>query len=524
MDFKYWELENLERGLKSNSEEALYNIYRTLKINEKIDGKYINSPYELFDLMRDLDIPYFKGDERLFFEIYVRLSGFTKRQMIDYAYFIMCKGGFGAMIPEPLFNVLFSNIKNYKSILVTDCEKYSVQFYDLIKENNNIKFYLTVKNEIIEKIYKILFNDLNVEFINPDFYTYEFTVLKFDLIISFPVMGGRELNYKSDFISRELSFIAAQNLLYHITPNGKLFILLPAKIGFGGGDAEILRHYISENYKVVEVASLPSRLFYPYMSINTYLLIISQGQTDAVNFSKFNLNKNDEFNELKLEDSRLLFTDELEDMNSWNVDLAFSMTDETILQYKDSAVKKMKLKEVAEVFRGKAVSGKSENGNIGVVNISNLEEIGIDYDNLDFIEEEERKVARYLLKDGDVLITTKGFTIKICVFENQNRLIIPSSNLCVIRPNEKIMSGTYLKLFLESDTGMKLLKSLQRGTTIININYQDICEIEVPAPPLDEQLSIANEYNAGLSLYKKTISAAEKAWKMIKNNVKNKLF
>ena len=94
----------------------------------------------------------------------------------------------------------------------------------------------------------------------------------------------------------------------------------------------------------------------------------------------------------------------------------------------------------------------------------------------------------------------------------------------MIRPKGKLINGTYLKLFLESETGMKLIQSLQRGTTIININYQDICELEVPVPPMDDQLEIANEYNAGLNLYKKTIAAAEEAWSMIKNNVKNKLF
>ena len=82
----------------------------------------------------------------------------------------------------------------------------------------------------------------------------------------------------------------------------------------------------------------------------------------------------------------------------------------------------------------------------------------------------------------------------------------------------------YLKLFLDSEVGVKLLKSLQRGTSIVNINYQDICELEIPVPSLDEQLDIVNEYNAGLKLYKETILAAEDAWLKIKNSVQKKLF
>lgn len=54
------------------------------------------------------------------------------------------------------------------------------------------------------------------------------------------------------------------------------------------------------------------------------------------------------------------------------------------------------------MFRGKAITEKAEGGNVSVVNISNISDIGID--NLETINEEARKVARYL---RDVLITTK---------------------------------------------------------------------------------------------------------------------
>lgn len=525
MDYnKFWEIENFERGLSSTVDDKLYNIYRVIKANEKLKGQLASDPYKLLEIMKGINVPYFNGDEKLFFEIYRRISEMSDRTIMEYINYILSQGRFGAMAPESLFSLMFKNITGAESILVTDCDKYGVELYDLIKENKNVKFYLTIKNDIIYKLFAELYRYNNVEFISPEIYTDTFTTKKFDLIISFPIMGGRELVSSGDFISRELSFIAAQNLLYHLTSNGKLIIILPAKIGFGGGDAETLRNYIYENYKVNEIASLPSRVFYPYMSINTYLLSISQGITDAVTITKYTLEKSNNIDQLKPDDTRLLFSDELEEMNNWNVDFAFSMTDETILQYKDSNVKKEKLKDVADVFRGKAVTSKDEDGNIAIVNISNISETGIDYENLDTVYDEERKVARYILEEGDVLIATKGFTIKVAVYEKQPQMVIASSNLCVVRPNTKLINGIYLKLFLESETGMKLLKSLQRGTTIVNINYKDISELEVPVPPMDEQLEIANEYNTGLNLYKKTITAAEEAWSTIKNSVKNKLF
>lgn len=524
---KFWELSNIERGLHSTSEESLLNIYRTLKIKEALNGTVASDPYQLLDLLKQIDAPYIKGDEKLFYEAYRRISDLTDRGLVEYVNFILVqagRSGYGAMVPECLFEVLFKNISGAESILVTDCEKYGVELYDLIKVNKSIKFYLTVKADILYKIFTIIYKELNVEFISPEIYIDSFTTKKFDMIFAFPIMGGRLLDDRGDFLSKEPSLIALQNLLYHITSYGKLVIILPAKIGFEGGNTEQLRKYIAGSYKLNEIASLPSRVFYPYMAINTYILSISQGETDAITFSKYVLNKVGDADVLDVADSRLVFSDELADMNNWNVDMAFSITDETLLQYKASSVKKAVLREVADVFRGKAVSSKDEFGNIAVVNISNINETGIDYNNLDTINDEERKVSRYLLEEGDVLITTKGFAIKVAVYEKQPRMVIASSNLCVIRPNSKIINGTYLKLFLESDTGMKLIKSLQRGTTIVNVNYQDLCEIEVPVPPLDEQYDIANEYNKGLSLYKKTIAAAEDAWKVVKNSVKSRLF
>ena len=519
---KYWYLLNMERGLDSNPEESLYNIYRILKVKEHLEGRVAEDLYQLMDVLRSINVMYFKGNEKIFYEIYRFISELSEKEVFEYACYLMKseRAGFGALVPNTLTRIMIKGIHETSSVLITDADKFGDEIFDLVKMNRHVRFFFTIKNEKIADLYKMIFKDCEVEFINPDIYAYGFTDRKFDLILSFPVMGVRNLEYKGDFISREPSFIAIQNLLYHLTSYGKLAIILPSKIGFAGGDAEYLRHYIEDAYKVNEIASLPSRVFYPYMAINTYLLTISNGETDAINIVKYKLDKD----ELVVDDNRLLFSDELISLNNWNVDMAFSVSDETIMEYKNSSVKKSILKDVAEVFRGKAVSAKVENGNVAVVNISNISDTGIDYEALDTIDEEERKVSRYLLQDGDVLIATKGFAVKVAVFKEQKKMVIASSNLCVIRPKGKLLNGTYLKLFLESETGMKLIKSLQRGTTIVNINYQDICELEIPTPLIDEQIEIANEYLEGLEVYTKVIKEAENAWSKIKHNVMRKLY
>ena len=330
-----------------------------------------------------------------------------------------------------------------------------------------------------------------------------------------------------DFISREPDLIAVQNLLYHINMDGNLAMVLPAKITFGGGSTAALREYIERNYKIKEISVLPAGLFTPYTSIRTYLFVFSTGRTDDVVLKQYEsdkpIRKSSPCKSLVVKNEILLFGDEFADLNGWNVDMAFSEEDEDIKAFSNSPVKKLRLKDAATVFRGKAVNAKAESGNVAVINISNITDTGIDYEHLDQIEEEERKVSRYILEDGDVLVTARGTTVKIAVFEKQPMICIPSANINVIRPKD-MLRGAYLKLFLESPVGIKMLQSLQRGTVVVNINYKDIIELEVPVLPLEAQDALIEEYNTGLRFYKETIAAAEEGWRGVQQGIQSKLY
>jgi len=65
--------------------------------------------------------------------------------------------------------------------------------------------------------------------------------------------------------------------------------------------------------------------------------------------------------------------------------------DENIQKFKNSNLERVKLKYVAEVFKGKSILKKDTTvGSISVVNISNIEESEINYFNMDIIEEERK--------------------------------------------------------------------------------------------------------------------------------------
>ena len=164
------------------------------------------------------------------------------------------------------------------------------------------------------------------------------------------------------------------------------------------------------------------------------------------------------------------------------------------------------------MFRGKSVNKKDAAGNIGVVNISNIGQYEVDYDSLDHLDEEERKVSNYLLQEGDVLLPARGTAIRTAVFHHQSYPCIASSNVIVIRPDARLLDSTYLKIFLDSPIGNKLISGAQQGMTVMNISYKDLNILEIPLPVMEKQKATAEEYRAELKKYTETISVAEKRW------------
>lgn len=503
-------------------------LFRVVMTKKALSGKDDDCD-AVYRTMQEISatLPRFPGDANLFFTIYNVLSPLDERDVLSFIN--ITNDGRELFAPDVLVEKFSEYIDaNTNKVLITECEQYGPSLLDMIKSNPKVQFTLTsrqaVKTELLSAVYASV---ENVRLLTADIYSYGFTTERYDLIICIPIFGGRALVNGEDFISREPDLIAVQNLLYHVNMDGNLVMVLPAKITFGGGSTASLREYIESNYKIKEISALPAGLFAPYTSIRTYLFVFSTGKTDDVVLRQYEsdkpIRKTSPCKNLVVKNEILLFSDEFTDLNGWNIDMAFSEEDKDIKAFSTSPVKKLRLKDAATVFRGKAVNAKGESGNVAVINISNITDTGIDYENLDQIEEEERKVLRYILEDGDVLVTARGTTVKIAVFEKQSMICIPSANINVIRPKD-MLRGAYLKLFLESPVGMKMLQSLQRGTGVVNINYKDIIELEVPVLPLEAQDALIEKYNAGLKFYKDTIAAAEEGWRGVQQEIQSKLF
>lgn len=411
-----------------------------------------------------------------------------------------------------------------KSILICEGEKFSQNLKSIVEENKDSQITITTQNFLFKKILEAVFkSNKNVQIVVTNIYEYEFVKDRFDLIISVPAFGGRLMvNQKQSFICREYELVAAENLLLHLTSVGKLLIVLSARITFSGGKVQELRHFIQGMYKLEEISELPLGTF-SMVNIKMYLFAISAGKTEEVAIKRYDLfgvKKEDKY--LKIKDETFIMSSELEDAGDWNIDKILSSQDDEWLQYQESTIKKVSLCEVADIFRGKLVNMKDENGKIGVVNISNIRDYDINYETLDHFDEDERKISAHLLKEGDLLLPARGTAMRIAVFEEQNYSCIASSNIIIIRPKDKLLSAIYLKVFLASDIGGKILQSLQQGTVVMNISHKDLATIQIPLLPFEEQKEIENEYKKELKIYQKSIDDAEEKWSKVIKQLKSK--
>lgn len=405
------------------------------------------------------------------------------------------------------------------SVLVTEGEKFIPILVELVEDHPSCHF--TVTSERIDNLHllkRIFSKHSNVEVLETSIYRYGFSNNRYDLIFSIPNFGVRNLAEDGNFISREQDTVAFENLLLHTVNGGRLIITMPARTTFAQGKVGELRRFVHQSYNIKEISELPEGTF-EGTGIKTFLFDVANALPgdDDITIRRYTApkrkNRRDVISELTIEEETFVMGSELDELGDWNINKIFSQQDEEWQRFQSSSTRRAALGEVAEIFRGKSVTKKDPNGGISVVNIANIRDFDIDYDGLDHLVEEERKVTNYLLKDGDVLIPARGTAIRTAVFQEQKTPCIASSNVIVIRPDSKLLNCTYLKIFLDSPLGKKLVSGTQQGATIISISYKDLAGLEIPVPPMDTQIQTAAEYLSELETYQETISAAELRWK-----------
>jgi len=510
----------------SSREQLLKEMLRVKMTLKELENNtnILSDKEKLFQLMKKTtedELGFFPADRDDFLEFFAALK---EIDLIDYALEIYKNDRMGMIIsPIYLTRYISDRIGQLKpsKILITEAEKHLSglrELLDRFKDDTGIT--LTTQYKPMHILLQMAFGayqNVNIRF--ESIYTNCLPDESFDYIYSLPAFGAKPDEPSREFMTRDSDGIAIENMLEHLNELGTLDIIVPAKLTFAGMGYEKLRAFITQNYQVKSIYILPEGAFRPATAIKTYLFTITTGSRAEVEIGALTLDQK----AFAVRDKKRMATEEFLSHEDWRIELLLADDDENIKRFKSSQIEKIKLKEVAEVFRGKSILKKDTSlGSIFVLNISNIENGEIDYRDMDTIDEDERKVKRYELMAGDVVLSCRGTAIKSAVFKARGKTIIASANLIVVRPKEKV-KGEFIKVFFESPVGLAIIKSFQRGTSIMNINHTDIMEMEIPLLPMGKQQEIIDRYHEELKIYKEAVQKAETRWSNIKDGIYNQL-
>lgn len=164
-------------------------------------------------------------------------------------------------------------------------------------------------------------------------------------------------------------------------------------------------------------------------------------------------------------------------------------------------------KDIAKFERGMNLPKSSEESikTHKAITLSDVQDGELILDNLTDTElNDVKRIEKYTVKKGDVLLSCRGNAIKIAVVGDIPDNIIVSNNFIKITPNYNI-NPYFIKEYLESPVGQYYLNLKQTGTVIKVLSATDLYDMKVPMLSIEEQNEVAQksvdskkEYNEGL--------------------------
>lgn len=276
-----------------------------------------------------------------------------------------------------------------------------------------------------------------------------------------------------------------------------------------------MRKYLAERHMIESVITLPKRMFAPYTSIGTSLIVFSHGNegirlVDATKlclcgrrqneFSPQNIEKILDALQADGEYSRVISMEELRD-NEYNLSL------EHYTEEMPAFVNGVPFEEVTKsITRGASITASQLDDMVSqtatrvqYLMLANIQD-GIIDDKLPYLTELDPKYDKYCLKNNDIILSKNGYPYKVAVAKVElGQKILANGNLYIIEPDESRVNPYYIKAFFDSAQGIAALKNISVGTTIPNIGVDKLKNIAIPLPSLEEQNRIAEKYQATLN-------------------------
>jgi len=150
----------------------------------------------------------------------------------------------------------------------------------------------------------------------------------------------------------------------------------------------------------------------------------------------------------------------------------------------------------------------------------------ISTENLQRIEVKEgKKIDKFLLKSGDVVLLARGQSMKCCIVTEDvaKHNLVATANFIVIRV-ESGLKGEFIVSYFNSPLGKKALNhsSVSSSTNVIkSISLSGLKKINIKFPTVEVQDQIAGLFHAGVAANRATLKLAEQQQKTVEAKVLN---
>lgn len=168
------------------------------------------------------------------------------------------------------------------------------------------------------------------------------------------------------------------------------------------------------------------------------------------------------------------------------------------------------LEQFGTIQQGATLSRvRDEQGHeLSIVHIRDLDELAVNT-NLERDRYAKEKIDRYLIQQGDVLVSLRANPVKASVVDASVEGSLVGSNLAIIRPFPEIDSY-FLAGLLRSEFVNQRLNALIGGSVIPSLSVAVLRKFELPLVPKDKQSILAQSF-CSLEQYKSLTDRLVKA-------------
>lgn len=450
-------------------------------INKQINN-YSFSNYEknlvnqsLMDLLN-----VFKKNPKIYKKLIELINGHDRQVILDSVRQNYDETNDLSNLISELVNKLLSTKKNGR-ILNINCGKGNF-LVDAIDYNDNVKVSAIDQeknNQLITNIRLYLMNcefDIfdNLEVHNDKligydsiFCTINKDIKKDDYIYN---LIDDSLNKKSG-LERYIDIVIKQ-----LNPNGRAVIILPSSLLLKS-DEQTYREYLINNEFVEGIIELPEKILFKR----------------NIQFSMIVLKRNSKL--VKLIESKSFDNSSVDQIyNQYiNGDTYIDRVDMSKKQYSfllssylhnsnTNIENGNKLVDIVKIFRGlrtKKDSSDSFNEKCKIIQIGNMNEEVIDINSLSEVNY-LNNMEKYLLKNKDILLTSKGSKFQCSIIQSVDKQkIIASENLFVIRAIDEKINPYYLLEYLNSNIAKQSIFDSHLKTNKISISINEIQNMSI---------------------------------------------